>query len=236
MIRWFLISGQAYALYELIRRRLWDVMPVFAFYVPVAFLVTITRAHPADIWYARNIWAPLEMLAIGLMIGSAIEAFVSQNEDRVSECGWLLILFGVIVLAAAPMIYRSDVRWLATFIQFRTIISIVIGAFLGIDLAMIEFRRWHLPGSEYRHLIALTGIFGSKAIASAAYLAGGEWDIPVNGWLYRSIDGATMASAGLFYFLWAWWKHRAPLIKRPGPAVRARRGIRLLPFPGSRRT
>lgn len=216
MIRWLLIASQCAVLGELLRHRLYRIFPQFAFYVSAATLSNITRAHPESIEYTRTVWAPLQAVVLVAMCGCALEAFLGENEDRHAErVGFALLLAGM-AIPLAGLAYEQDPRWAAAFVQVRAFIILAVAVFFAADLALVRIRRWHLPGAEYRHLLAMVALFGAKAFASVLYLSLGKWRISDAAWLWT--DRLTSAGAAAAYLYWAVFVHRGSVM-RPGRAA-----------------
>lgn len=214
MIRSFYCFSAFCAVLEAIR---FHIVPWFAAYAGLSVLVLASRFTPESIEYTRHLWAPLEAFRLLALCGATIEAYRDHNEER-SRLAASVFLLAVMCAGGLPFTFESDPRWLTTFIQIRIYIRSLASCFLLVDVLLILWQRWWIPGAEFRHLLVSLGICWMNTLADLAYLMNGKWRI--NWMRWEGIDSVTLAGSALFYLIWIFWRERFTML-RSRPKSRA---------------
>lgn len=214
MIRSLYCFSAFCAFVEAVRLRL---VPWFSAYAGLSVLVLASRFTPESIAYTRHLWAPLEGLRVLALCGATIEAYQDHNEER-SRFAIAVFLLAAMCAGGLPFTFESDPRWLTAFIQIRVYIRALASCFLLVDLLLILYQRWWIPGAEFRHLLCFSGICWMNTLADLGYLLNGKWRIDWKVW--GGIDSFTLAGSALCYLLWIFWRER-PRLLRSRPRSRA---------------
>lgn len=214
MIRSFYCFSAFCAVLESMRLR---IVPWFGVYAGFSVLVLASRFTPESISYTRHLWAPLELLRMIALCGATVEAYQDRNEDR-ARLAAAVFLLAVMCAGGLPSTFESDPRWLTAFIQIRIYIRTLASCFLLVDVLLVLWQRWWIPGAEFRHLLVFLGICWMNTLADLAYLMNGKWRILPKMW--DGIDSVTLAGSGIFYLLWIFWRERFTMLRHP-PKSRA---------------